>query len=114
LIVSGIIICQVNRLSLATTRDVEERSDVAVAQCARELQASVDEHADAPAEKFFGSNGRPELASLLRCVADLVEPALDPLRLAFESAPSGWYPRRGDHWRDPLHVRRSRRKLRST
>jgi hypothetical protein len=76
--VGDIIVCQVDRLLLPTPGDLDQRSDVAVAQCTRELQASVDEHADALAEKFFGSDGRPELASLLARVADLVEPALDP------------------------------------
>jgi hypothetical protein len=53
---------------------------MAVVQLAGELQAPVDPHADRLAEEFFGSNGKPELASLLARVADLVEPALDPLR----------------------------------
>ena len=53
---------------------------MAVVQLAGELQASIDEHADAPAQQFLATNRRPELTSGLRRVADLVEPALHPLR----------------------------------
>ena len=53
---------------------------MAVVQLAGELQASIDQHADAPAQQFLGTNGRTELAGLLRCVTDLVEAALHPHR----------------------------------
>ena len=77
--VDGIIICQVNRLSLATTRRVEQRSDIAVVQLAGELQAPINEHADAPAEQFFRSDRQTELTRALGFVADLVETLLNPL-----------------------------------
>ena len=91
----GGIILQVDRLGLALSRHVEQRTDVAIIQLAGELQASVDEHADALAQQFFGTNGRTELTGVLSFVADLVEAALDP----FEAAPSGWSPRGGARWR---------------
>lgn len=49
---------------------------MAVAQCARELQAPVDPHADALAQQLLGSHGRTELAGALGFMADLVEAAL--------------------------------------
>src|SRR5258708_33221053 len=79
--VGGLIVCQVNRLLLPPLGDLDQRRDVAVVQCARELQAPVDPHADAPAEEFFRSDRRTELTSALRFVTDLVETLLNPARI---------------------------------
>ena len=74
--VCDLIICQVDRLGLALARQFEERSDMAVVQLAGELQVSIDEHADAPAQKLHSLNRRPELPGLLSSVADIVQAAL--------------------------------------
>ena len=47
-----------------------------VIQLAGELQAPINEHADALAEEFFWANCRPELPSVLRSVRDLVKAVL--------------------------------------
>ena len=62
---SSIIVRQVDRLSLALARQVEERSDMAVVQLAGELQTSINPHPNRPAQQLLGSNSRPELANLL-------------------------------------------------
>ena len=51
-----------------------------VVQLAGELQAAVDPHADALAQQLLGSHRRPELASLLRSMRDLVKAGLHPHR----------------------------------
>ena len=103
------IVRQVNRLLPATPGYLEQRSDSAVVQLAAELQASIDEHADRPADQLLGTNRRPELASLLRLVADLVE-------AAHAFAPPGWSPRWGarEATSDPGSRRGSRHHVHST
>jgi hypothetical protein len=84
LIVSWIIVCQVTRLLPPPLGDLDHRSDMAVVQLAGELQAPINEQADALAEKFFGSDGRPKLAGALRFVTDFVDEALHPIRRYLE------------------------------
>ena len=63
---------------------------MAVVQLAGELQASIDPHADALAQQFFGANRRPELASLLRSMRDLVQAVLHPRRGGSPGAGGKW------------------------
>ena len=56
------------------------RHDVTVVQCTCQLQGLIDPHTYALSEQFLCPDRRSELTRVLRRVADLVEPALDPLR----------------------------------
>jgi hypothetical protein len=59
------VIRQVDRLSLALARDLQQGSDVAVVHRAGERERSIDEQADRSTEQFLGTNGGAELPSLL-------------------------------------------------
>jgi hypothetical protein len=61
-----LVVRQIDRLCLPTLRQLQERRDVAVVELAGELQASIDEHADASAQQLHGTYRRAELPGLLR------------------------------------------------
>ena len=74
------VVRQVDRLSLALARQLEERRDMAVVQLAGELQAPINPHPDRLAQELLGAHRRAVLPGLLSCSPDLIKAALDALQ----------------------------------